>query len=124
MATGTGTYKGLAVPLFGESNIVGQTAADDTLTITGPAAHSGSLLVLENSDGTDQFTVSAAGAVVATGTVRGTAGLITLDNGTAPALADMPAVNGALIAGFSTSAQLYLRQGGTLYYFGAIGTLA
>lgn len=69
MATGTGTYEGLAVPLYGESNITGVTAANDILTITGAGSQSGDYLVCEGSTGTEVFVVSSAGAVTAASTL-------------------------------------------------------
>ena len=69
MATGTSTYMGLAVPLFGEAQITSTTAANDILTITGVSAHSGDFLVCEISDGTEKFVVDVSGNVTAAGTL-------------------------------------------------------
>ena len=63
MATGTSTYMGLAVPLFGEAQITGSTAANDILTITGPSAHTGDYLVLEDSSGNEDFVVGSTGMI-------------------------------------------------------------
>ena len=63
MATGDLTFMGLAVPLYGESNITQQTAATDILTITGAGSQSGDFLVCENSSGTEKFVVDSNGAV-------------------------------------------------------------
>lgn len=63
MAEGTKTYHGLAVPLFGESEIQAQTAATDILTITGASAHTGDFIVCQNSTGAELFVVSSSGLV-------------------------------------------------------------
>jgi len=63
MASGNETFLGLAVPLFGESNIEQQTAATDILTITGASGQTGKFLVCENSSGSELFGVGAAGRV-------------------------------------------------------------
>lgn len=61
MAEGTKTYKGLAVPLYGESEIQQQDSATDILTITGASAQLGDFLVCQNSSGTEQFVVDKDG---------------------------------------------------------------
>ena len=66
MATGNKSWKGLAVPLNGESNINQITAADDVLTITGASGQTGDFLVAENSSGTEKFVVDANGYVTST----------------------------------------------------------
>ncbi len=63
MAEGTKSYEGLAVPLFGESEITQQTAATDILTITGAASQAGDFLVLQNSTGGENLVVSSSGLV-------------------------------------------------------------
>jgi hypothetical protein len=63
MATGTSTYMGLAMPLNGESQITGQTAATDILTITGASSQSGDYLVIENSAGTELFVINSDGDI-------------------------------------------------------------
>lgn len=57
------TYMGLAVPLFGDSQISGQTAANDLLTLTGAGSQSGDYLVIENSTGTELFVINADGDI-------------------------------------------------------------
>lgn len=64
MAEGSETYMGLAVPLFGESEIQAQTAANDVLTLTGAASHTGDFIVCQNSSGTELFYVDVSGNVV------------------------------------------------------------
>lgn len=66
MAEGTGTYEGLAVPLFGESEITQQTAATDIITLTGAASMAGDFLVCQNSSGTELFIVNVDGDLEAT----------------------------------------------------------
>lgn len=63
MATGTSTYMGLAVPLYGEAQIQGVTAANDILTITGVSAQTGDYLVLEDSSGNEDFVVGPTGMI-------------------------------------------------------------
>jgi hypothetical protein len=65
MAEGTNSYHGLAVPLFGESEIKQQTVATDILTLTGGASQTGDFLVCQNSTGTENFVISASGAISA-----------------------------------------------------------
>lgn len=77
MATGNKTWKGLAVPLNGESNIIQIAAADDVLTITGASGQTGDFLVCENSSGTEKFYVDASGNIVTAGTLTATGNIVT-----------------------------------------------
>jgi len=63
MAEGTKSYDGLAVPLFGESEIQQQTAATDILTLTGAASQAGDFLVCQNSTGGENLVVSSSGLI-------------------------------------------------------------
>lgn len=63
MAEGTKTYEGLAVPLFGESEIQQQTAATDLLTLTGASSMSGDFVVMQNSTGAELLVVGYKGTV-------------------------------------------------------------
>lgn len=63
MAEGTKTYEGLAVPLFGESEIQQQTAATDLLTLTGASSMSGDFVVMQNSTGAELLVVGYRGTV-------------------------------------------------------------
>jgi hypothetical protein len=63
MAEGTKTYEGLAVPLFGESEIQQQTVATDVLTLTGGASMSGDFLVMQNSTGAELVVVGCNGTL-------------------------------------------------------------
>lgn len=116
MTVGTSSFKGLAVPLKGESKIKQLTAATDILTIEGASAQTGDFLVLRDSSEAEKFVVNSSGQMIV-----GQA--LIKDNGTAPTAADMT-VNGQIWTGFSTSGKLYVRQNGTLYYFQAAGTIA
>lgn len=69
MATGTKTFKGLAVPLSGESEILQITLGDDILTLRGVASQSGDFLVCRNSDLTEKFVIDVNGKVTAAGGV-------------------------------------------------------
>jgi hypothetical protein len=66
MATGNKSYEGLAVPLFGESNIVADTAGNDILTITGAGSHTGDFLVCRDSDETELAVIDIAGNITGT----------------------------------------------------------
>ena len=61
MAAGTQTYEGLAVPLYGEATITGQTAATDTLTIKQASAQTGAALSVVDSSDTHRFALTAKG---------------------------------------------------------------
>ena len=63
MAQGLKSYAGMAVPLYGESTIKGQTTADDTLTIQQPASHAASPFVVKNSSSTNVFGLNSLGAI-------------------------------------------------------------
>jgi hypothetical protein len=63
MAQGLKSYAGMAVPLYGESTIKGQTAADDTLTIQQPASHAAAPLVVKNSSSSNVWGLSSTGMV-------------------------------------------------------------
>jgi len=72
MAEGSETYMGLAVPLFGESEIQAQTAANDILTLTGATSHTGDFLVCQNSTGAELFVVDVNGALSVASSMTGT----------------------------------------------------
>ena len=91
MAEGNETWEGGAVPLFGESEIQAQTAANDILTLTGAASHTGDFLVMQNSTGTEYLVfnqlsssannavhikVSSTGAIAANASVNANAILV------------------------------------------------
>lgn len=63
MAEGTKTYEGLAVPLFGESEVQQQTAATDLLTLTGASSMSGDFVVMQNSTGAELLVIGYKGTV-------------------------------------------------------------
>lgn len=65
MAEGSDTYKGLAVPLFGDFEIKQRTAANDIMSITGASGQSGDFIVCQQSDGTEVFAVDSGGQLVA-----------------------------------------------------------
>lgn len=76
MAAGTQTWNGVAVPLYGESTIIGQVAATDTLTIKQPASASGKALVVVNSSDTQLYAISKNGnPILRTYTTKPTTGL-------------------------------------------------
>ena len=66
MAEGSETYMGLAVPIFGESEIAAQTLANDILTLTGASSHTGDFLVCQNSSGTELFIINIDGDIEST----------------------------------------------------------
>jgi len=63
MAEGTKTYKGLAVPLYGESEIKQSTAATDIMTLTAITGATGDFLVAQTAGGGEVFAVDDAGDV-------------------------------------------------------------
>jgi len=63
MAEGNKTFEGLAVPLYGESEVQAQTAANDILTLTGASGHSGDFLVCQNSSGSELAVIDISGNV-------------------------------------------------------------
>ena len=63
MAEGKQSFEGLAVPLFGESNIEAQTAANDILTLTGAGSHTGDFLVCQDSAGTELAVIDVSGNI-------------------------------------------------------------
>ncbi len=69
MAEGSNTYKGLAVPLWGESEIVQQTAANDILTLTAVTGATGDFLVAQTAGGGEVFVLGAAGEATFASTV-------------------------------------------------------
>ena len=69
MVVGDKTFKGLAVPLFGESEITQLTLGTDILTITGVGSQSGDFLVCRNSALTEKFVVDVSGNTTVAGTL-------------------------------------------------------
>jgi len=63
MAEGTKTYMGLAVPIYGESEIQQQVAATDILSITGATSQSGDFIVCQDGSGNEKFVVSSSGLI-------------------------------------------------------------
>jgi len=61
MAEGNENYKGLAVPLYGESEIVQQTAATDIITLTATSGATGDFLVAQTAGGGEVFVIEASG---------------------------------------------------------------
>lgn len=55
MAEGTSSYRGLAVPLNGQSEIKQINVSYDLLTLTGAASNTSNLLVIQNSAGTEML---------------------------------------------------------------------
>lgn len=74
MAEGNKTYKGLAVPLYGESEIKQVTAATDIITLTAASGATGDFLVAQTVGGGEVFVVDADGDVKARRLIIGTAG--------------------------------------------------
>lgn len=63
MAEGNSSYKGLAVPLAGESEIKQLTAATDIITLTAITGATGDFLVCQTAGGGELVTVDASGYV-------------------------------------------------------------
>jgi len=62
MATGTDSWDGLAVPLYGNFTIKGRVGATDIMTFEG-AGGVGDFIVCRNSAGTEQFVVEDDGSI-------------------------------------------------------------
>lgn len=72
------TFEGLAVPIYGESQLYQTTAATDFITLTGSTAtQTGDFFVCENSTGAEMFVVSASGAVSAVSGISAASGAFT-----------------------------------------------
>lgn len=94
MAAGTKTYEGLAVPLYGEFTVKGQTAADDIMTIQGATSQTGDHLVIRNASQTEGLVVEDGFNVVLTQAAAGDVGLKILRASTPTAHALKIADNG------------------------------
>lgn len=81
MASGTSAYKGLAVPLAGESRIYQETAGTDVFTLTGVTAQTGDFIVCEDSAGNENFIVEEEGQVTCASAFTVTAGGATITAG-------------------------------------------
>jgi hypothetical protein len=73
MPEGTDTYKGLAVPLFGQSEIKQNTAATDILTLTAITGATGDFLVAQTAGGGEVAVIDAAGVLTVQKLVFGVA---------------------------------------------------
>lgn len=74
MTTGSGSYKGLAVPLLGESEMFQRTAATDCLTLTGASGHTADFLVCQIAAGTERFVIDISGNLTIPGTLTASGG--------------------------------------------------
>ena len=63
MTEGVRTYEGLAVPLFGESEIKQQDITKDILTLTSYASNTSDFLVCQDSSGTEVFRIEDNGRI-------------------------------------------------------------
>ena len=63
MPVGDSAYKGLAVPLFGESEIVQRTLGNDILTLTAITGATGDFLVARQDDGTELAVLDQNGSL-------------------------------------------------------------
>ena len=100
MTTGARTYKGLAVPLLGESEIVQQVAATDILTIRQASAASGLPLVIRNSSSSNIFAVNSLGAIRTM--VMGTIALASLASNASASMALVGATTADVVQFFPT----------------------
>lgn len=74
MATGSSSYDGLGMGIFGEYQLTQQTIANDMYTLTSAASNTSDYLVLEDSDGTEQLWVNYLGAIYIRNEITDTAG--------------------------------------------------
>lgn len=103
MAEGNENYMGLAVPLYGESEIQAQTAATDILTLTGASSHTGDFLVLQNSTGAELAYVDITGKGVFTGGLS-ISGSISVTAGFTSTVSSTTQVGGLVVSVTSTGA--------------------
>jgi len=94
MATGTKTWRGGAVPLFGEFTVKQQTGADDVVTVQGGNNQTGDFMVLRDSTSTERFVVEDGGNIVVTQKAAADVGLKLLRASTPTAHAIKIADNG------------------------------
>jgi len=100
MAEGNKTYDGLAVPLFGESEIKQQTAATDILTLTGATSQAGDFLVCQTATGTENLVISSSGLITSVvGISAASLGVTLSSSGTTGALTVTVSSRGAIDAG-------------------------
>lgn len=108
MAAGTGTYEGLAVPLFGESTIEQQTLATDILTVKGASGQTGDFLVCQTSAGVEKFVADKDGNVSLAGRIAkmvlGTIALASLASNASATVALSGITTGHLVAIFARGA--------------------
>lgn len=97
MTTGTSTYFGLAVPLFGECLITQTTGATDIITVEGGNGQTGDFIVCRSSTETERFAVEDGGNVKITQGAAADVGLKILRYST-------PTSNGLTIAANDDSA--------------------
>lgn len=74
MTTGSGSYKGLAVPINGECEVFQRQAAVDCLTLTGANAHTADFLVAQIAAGTEKFVIDISGNLTIPGTLTAAGG--------------------------------------------------
>ena len=58
---GNATYKGLAVPLYGESEVKQAVAGNDISTVTGKSGQTGDFVVYRDSDEIEKFSIKSTG---------------------------------------------------------------
>jgi hypothetical protein len=74
MTTGSGSYKGLAVPIWGECEMFQRQAAVDCLTLTGANGHTADFLVAQIAAGTEKFVIDISGNLTIPGTLTAAGG--------------------------------------------------
>lgn len=130
MAEGSDTYKGLAVPLFGDFEIKGRTAATDIMTITAASGATGDFIVCQTVGGGELFVVDNTGALTAAAGLTVTSGGLTVTAGGLTVTAgDIQATAGDVIlktktnylrfsAGITTAPTTGLTKGDVFLAFG------
>lgn len=74
MPAGSDSYHGLAVPLYGESNVQQIVDANDILTLTKSSGSTGDYLVLRTAGGGEQFVFDDNGNLQLLGAAAGGSG--------------------------------------------------
>lgn len=114
---GTGTYKGLAQPLYGEYEQVQENVGSIMQTLTAKSGITADFVNYRTSAGSVVFGVSATGVLTCLSITQTTpTALATKDNGTtAPTTTTLTADGMFATAFVSSTARIYFRTNGTVY---------
>ncbi len=112
MAEGNNTFEGLAVPLFGESEIQQQTSTTDILTLTGASGMAADFLVCQDSSGNEIMALRQDGFLDLNATTTVSAMGVDMRMAASSTTGVNVAINGRLtMTGTGDSAQSYALWG-------------